>query len=66
MKNRKHLFQKQIDRWLDEASGDREVLIDQIVSYLQDGDLADYELIADFCADELLKDTDDDEQEEDA
>lgn len=53
-KNAKHKFQKTIDRWLGTADGDREVLIDEIVTYLEDGDLADYSEVASFVADELL------------
>ncbi|MDR6634217.1 hypothetical protein J2X72_003017 [Phyllobacterium sp. 1468] len=58
---KKHKFQRQIDRWLENADGDRDVLVDEITAYLEDGDTADYAEIADFVADELLGQQDDED-----
>lgn len=55
-------FQKTVDRWVDDADGDEDELVDAIALWVQDADEADVEDMARYVAKLLLADNDNDDE----
>jgi hypothetical protein len=57
-------FQKTVDRWLDEADGNEDELVDAIALWVEDSDETDIDEMARYVAKLLLADNDNEDEED--